>query len=162
MVPPLPKENVSPLSAPVAPEDPMIARPPKKEVLMKRTPPTIPPLLEAHPSKETLKSIHDLIRPLHGREYAILPDAAIYWVKAPQKNPLPTSWPLDFELSTPELFNRFTQALETRRGRLTILVAKVKGFNLADKPAPDWYKIVPYVESHFHKVGETQYWAVYE
>jgi len=58
MAPPLPKENVSPLSAPVAPEDPMIARPPKKEVLMKRTPPTIPPLLEAHPSKETLKSIH--------------------------------------------------------------------------------------------------------
>ena len=58
MVPPLPKENVSPLSAPVAPEDPMIARPPKKEVLMKRTPPTTPPLLEAQPSKETLKSIH--------------------------------------------------------------------------------------------------------
>ncbi len=58
MAPPLPKENVSPLSAPVAPEDPMVARPPKKEVLLKRIPPTIPPLLEAHPSKETLKSIH--------------------------------------------------------------------------------------------------------
>ena len=58
MAPPLPKENVSPLSAPFAPEDPMIARPPKKEVLMKRTPPTTPPLLEAQPSKETLKSIH--------------------------------------------------------------------------------------------------------
>jgi hypothetical protein len=57
MAPPLPKENVSPLSAPIAPEDPMVARPPKKEVLLKRTPPTIPPLLEAHPSKETLKSI---------------------------------------------------------------------------------------------------------
>jgi len=66
-----------------------------------------------------LKELHDLIQPLNGREYAILPDAAIYWVKAPQKNPLPTSWPLDFELSTPELFNRFTQALEARRGRLT-------------------------------------------
>jgi hypothetical protein len=111
---------------------------------------------------EYMKELHDLIQPLNGREYAILPDAAIYWVKASQKNPLPTSWPLDFELSTPELFNRFTQALETRRGRLTILVAKVKGFNLVNKPAPDWYEIVPYVESHFHKVGETQYWAVYE
>jgi hypothetical protein len=111
---------------------------------------------------EYMKELHDLTQRLEGREYAILPDAAIYWVKARQNNPLPTSWPLDFELSTPALFNRFTQALETRRGRLTILVAKVKGFNLVNKVAPDWYAIVPYVESHFHKVGETQYWAVYE
>ncbi len=58
VAPPLPKENVAPLAAPVAPEDPMIARPPKKEVLTKRTPPTAPPLLEAQPSKEALKSIH--------------------------------------------------------------------------------------------------------
>jgi hypothetical protein len=111
---------------------------------------------------EYMKELHDLTQQVEGREYAILPDAAIYWVKARQNNPLPTSWPLDFELSTPALFNRFTQALETRRGRLTILVAKVKGFNLVNKAAPDWYAIVPYVESHFHKVGETQFWAVYE
>ena len=111
---------------------------------------------------EYMKELHELIQQLKGQEHAILPDAAIYWVKAPQKNLLPTSWPLDFELSTPELFNRFTQALETRRGRLTILVAKVKGFNLVNEPAPDWYAIVPYVESHFQKVGETQYWAMYE
>jgi hypothetical protein len=111
---------------------------------------------------EYMKELHDTIEQLQGREYAIIPDAAIYWIKSPQKNPLPTSWPLDFELAGPELFDRFTQALEVRRGRVVILLAKVKGFNLVDKPAPDWYKIVPYVQSHFHKVGETQYWAVYE
>ncbi len=58
VAPPIPKENVPSLAAPVAPEDLMVARPPKKEVLTKRTPPTIPPLLEAQPSKETLKSVH--------------------------------------------------------------------------------------------------------
>jgi hypothetical protein len=111
---------------------------------------------------EYMKELHDLVQQLNGREYAVLPDAAIYWVKAPQKNPLPTSWPLDFELSTPALFNRFTRALEDRRGRLTILVAKVKGFELVNKAAPDWYAIVPYVETHFRKVDETKYWTVYE
>ncbi len=111
---------------------------------------------------EYMKELHDTVEGLQGREFAILPDAAIYWIKARQKNPLPTSWPLDFELAGPGLFDRFTQALEARRGHMVILVAKVKGFELVGNPAPPWYSIVPYVESHFHKTGETQYWAVYE
>ncbi len=52
---PVSKEPLSPFVVPVAPEEPLTARPPKKEVLMKRTPPTAPPLLEAQPSKEPLK-----------------------------------------------------------------------------------------------------------
>jgi hypothetical protein len=120
-------------------------------------------LIRTNPATfQYMKELHDVVDRLQGREYAVLPDAAIWWVKAPQRNPLPTSWPLDFELGTPALFDRFVQALEARRGRTVILVAKVMGFNLVNKPAPDWYAIVPYVESHFHKVGETQYWAVYE
>ncbi len=35
----------------------MVARPPKKEVIGKRIPPSAPPLLEAQPSKETLKTM---------------------------------------------------------------------------------------------------------
>jgi hypothetical protein len=115
---------------------------------------------------EYLKELHDTIEQLQGREFAIIPDDSIYWVKASQKNRLPTDWPHDIELSTPALFNRVTQSLESQRGRLVFLVAKVTGFSLGDKPVPfgkdGIYKIVPYVQSHFHKVGETQYWTVYE
>ena len=50
---------------------------------------------------EYMKELHDTVEGLQGREFAILPDAAIYWIKARQKNPLPTSWPLDFELAGP-------------------------------------------------------------
>lgn len=110
-----------------------------------------------------MKELHDEVDRLQGREYAVLPDAAIWWVKSPQKNPLPTSWPLDFELGTPALFDRFVQALETRRGRTVFLLAKVMGFNLVNQPAPNyWYTIVPYVRSHFRRVDETQYWEIYE
>ena len=115
---------------------------------------------------EYLKELHDTIEQLQGREFAIIPDAAIYWIKAPQKNPLPIDWPQNIELPTPALFNRVVQSLESQRGRLVILVAKVTGFSLGDKPAPfgegGIYTIVPYVQSHFRKVGETQYWAMYE
>jgi hypothetical protein len=54
---PLPKESVFPLAAPAAPEDLMVARPPKKEVFGKRIPPGAPPLLEAQPLKQMLKTI---------------------------------------------------------------------------------------------------------
>ncbi len=54
--PPLSRERVFPLAAPVAPEDPMVARPPKKEMIGKRIPPAAPPLLEAQPSKEMIKT----------------------------------------------------------------------------------------------------------
>jgi hypothetical protein len=110
-----------------------------------------------------MKELHDTIEQHHDEEYAIVPDDAIYWVKATQNNPLPTSWPLDFELDAPGLLERFTGAMESRHGKLVIMVAKVKGFNLVDLPTPDYYqKIVPYVEAHFKKISETRYWAVYE
>lgn len=124
-------------------------------------------LLRTNPvTYEYLKELHDTVEGLHGQEYAIIPDDAIYWVKAPQKNRIPTDWPQDIELPTPALFNRVTGSLESQRGRLVILVAKVTGFSLGDKPVPfgedHLYKIVPYVQSHFRKVGETRYWTVYE
>jgi len=120
-------------------------------------------LIKTNPvTYEYMKELHDLVQQYQGREYMILPDGAIWWIKAPQGNPLPTSWPLDFELGTPQLYNRFIQALDAQHGRGVIFLAKVMGFNLVNVPAPDWYSVVPYVKSHFHKIGETKYWEVYE
>jgi hypothetical protein len=50
-------------------------------------------------------------------------------------------------------------------------VAKVTGFSLGDKPKPlgeayppypTYNKVAPYVAAHFHKIGEMQYWEIYQ
>lgn len=120
---------------------------------------------------EYMKELHELIEQTGGQEYAVIPDAAIHWVKSSQRNPLPIDWPHDMELSNPMLFNRVIQALESRHGRILVFVAKVTGSSLGDKPKPlnDAYpplltydKVAPYVASHFHKIGEMQYWEIYK
>jgi hypothetical protein len=118
-----------------------------------------------------MKELHEAIEQTGGQEYAVIPDAAIHWVKSSQRNPLPIDWPHDVELSNPALLNRVIQALESRRGRIVILVAKVTGFSLGDKPKPlgeayspypTYNKVAPYVAAHFHKIGEMQYWEIYQ
>ena len=116
---------------------------------------------------EYMKDIHDIVKGLGGREYAIIPEAAIYWVKAPQRNPLPSDWPQDIELGTPGLFERVVHALEIRRGRLVILASKVGCAGLSSTQEPitektDMFRIVLYVRSHFHKIGETKYFDIYD
>jgi hypothetical protein len=120
---------------------------------------------------EYMKELHEAIEQAGGQEYAVIPDAAIHWVKSLQRNPLPIDWPHDMELSNPALLDRVIQALESRRGRIVILVAKVTGFSLGDKPKPlseayppypTYNKVAPYVASHFHKIGEMQYWEIYK
>lgn len=56
-------------------------------------------------------------------EYAILPDLAAFWVRRPQ--PLVTVWPLNAELASPELHHRALVETDLRRGRITLIVAKV-------------------------------------
>jgi hypothetical protein len=120
---------------------------------------------------EYMKELHEAIEQAGGQEYAVIPDAAIHWVKSLQRNPLPIDWPHDMELSNPALLDRVIQALESRRGRIVILVAKVTGFSLGDKPKPlseayppypTYNKVAPYVASHFHKIGEMQHWEIYK
>jgi hypothetical protein len=120
---------------------------------------------------EYMKELHEAIEQTGGQEYAVIPDDAIHWVKSLQRNPLPIDWPHDVELSNPALLNRVIQALESRRGRIVILVAKVTGFSLGDKPKPlgeayspypTYNKVAPYVAAHFHKIGEMQYWEIYQ
>jgi hypothetical protein len=120
---------------------------------------------------EYLKELHEAVEQSGGQEYAVIPDAAIHWVKSSQRNPLPIDWPNDMELSNPMLLNRVIQALESQHGRIVVLVAKVTGSSLGDKPKPlsDAYppvltynKVAPYVASHFQKIGEMQYWEIYK
>jgi hypothetical protein len=114
-----------------------------------------------------LQDLKQTIDNLHGREYAVIPDCAIHWVKAGQKNPLSIDWPQAPELSNPALFRRVINDLESRRGRLAIVTAKHEGAHLCNelKPITDdfwYYPIVAYVRHHFHKTSESQYFDVYE
>lgn len=115
---------------------------------------------------EYMKELQEAVQQLGSREYAIIPDVAIHWVKSRQRNPLPIDWPQDIELSSPALFDRVVQALESERGKRIILAAKVKPFSLASEPEAitekDVYSIVFYVRNHFQKIGETKYWEFYE
>jgi hypothetical protein len=100
------------------------------------------------------------------KEFAILPDVAAYWVTAPQQNYLPAVWPIAGELSTPRLMNRFIQAMDARRNQTTFIVQKVETVSLANGFVPladsDYYEVARYARIHFVKVGETDFFELYE
>ena len=105
-----------------------------------------------------------LVRSL-GMDYAILPDVAVNWATDPQPNPLPVNWPLDTELPLPELKTRVTEELESRRGGIVVLVQRYEASLLPGGlyPLTDGiYTIVEYVQSRWQKVGDTDYFELYE
>ena len=102
-----------------------------------------------------------------GRPYVIVVDFAGYWVKAPQRNPLPIDWPQTLELNRAPLLQRVTGALEARRGRGVVIVQKVYAADLAQgftslQPGNYYYYVADYVRSVFQKSGETTYFEIYE
>ena len=100
------------------------------------------------------------------KRYAILPDVAAYWVKAPQQNPLPAVWPHAEELSTPVLMDRFINAMEASRTDTIFIVQKVEAKDLArgfvPLPSSEYYHVVGYARSHFVKIHETNYFELYK
>lgn len=102
-----------------------------------------------------------------GRPYAIVADFAGYWVRAPQRNPLPIDWPQTLELCQPPLLQRVTRALEARRGHGVVIVQKVYAADLAQGFVPigkgnSYYYVIDYVRSMFQKSGETTWFEIYE
>jgi hypothetical protein len=117
----------------------------------------------------TLACLEDLARwdaRLRDREIAIVPDFAAWWVASPRRNPLPIDWPQDTELATPELVDRVVRALESRRGRLAVLVGKVEMRTLpARRPLPldpRRYAIVRHVVSRWRPAAESEFFVLYE
>jgi hypothetical protein len=100
-----------------------------------------------------------------GKQYAIIPQAAGYWVLAEQTNPLPIDWPWSVELGTQELNDRVKDDLENERGETVVLAQKVDAFELAYDPEPatsEMYEILEYVRKNWEKTGETEYFEIYE
>jgi hypothetical protein len=102
-----------------------------------------------------------------GRRYAIVPDAAGWWAFATQRNPLDVDWWIDVELGFdhPALVHRAQNALDTQRGRITMLVQKYGADALATELVPvsdEDSSILPYLRAHWREVGETAFFRLYE
>ncbi len=110
-----------------------------------------------------LEDLQEAIGRARPKPFAIVPDFAGYWVKAPQLNPLSVDWPQAEVLPSPALFNRVVEDLERQRGSVVVIVQKVRVFPYGFTPLPDidHFAIVRYVRSHFEKVGETRYFDLY-
>lgn len=96
--------------------------------------------------------------------YAIIPDVAANWIKSSQPNPLSIDWPQSTELGRQELEDRIIGDLERHRGGLIVIVQKYQASSLNSgfSPLSDRYHIVQYVQSHWSKTGETQFFELYE
>jgi hypothetical protein len=97
------------------------------------------------------------------KEYCIIPDIGANWVKDSQTNPLPTD-STSFVAPKEELLHRIIFELEEKRGTIIVIVQKYDASRLADGyiPLSDKHPIVNYVRSNFDKMGETQYFELYE
>jgi len=101
------------------------------------------------------------------KEYAILPNAAAYWVQSPQENPLPVIWPHEkYELKQPEIMKRMIEALESKRTNIVLIVQKVSAAKLAEGFFPledsDYHEVLSYIRTHFTKIQETSYFELYK
>lgn len=99
-----------------------------------------------------------------GLGYAVVPDGAGWWAKAPQPNPLPLDWPQQTELAVPHTRRRVYERLDALRGTHVVLVQRVEARTLAERNlALDTarYAVVRHVRQRFTKVGETAYFEVY-
>ncbi|MCP4216468.1 MAG: hypothetical protein GY765_17590 [bacterium] len=98
--------------------------------------------------------------------YTILPDNAGNWAKSEQLNPLPIDWVQGVELNHRDFLNRVVQSLEIRRGKLIMIIQKVQAADLATgfTPLPEirYYSVVLYIRKHFTKIGETEFFDLYQ
>ncbi|MSQ84965.1 MAG: hypothetical protein EXR77_19175 [Myxococcales bacterium] len=101
-----------------------------------------------------------------GKIYAILPDLAGYWVKAPETNPLPIDWALSTELPNELLTNKVIDSLNAKRGSIVVLIQKVRADTIALGGAllgdSGYSPPVTYVKKNFTRTGDTRFFEIYE
>lgn len=108
-----------------------------------------------------------------GKTYAILPDCAGYWVKATQGNPLCVDWAQSIELSNQLLVARVVRDLDLSRDSNVVFVQKYEAESLRNGmqalgsneqhggPYPR-YPISEYVRQRYRKIGETDFFDIYQ
>ena len=115
---------------------------------------------------EFLEDLNKAVQMASGKNYAVLPDCAGYWVKANQANPLPIDWAHGVELQKVSVYEMFLGKLEARRGKIVIILEKTRAHTLKSGfyPIPaetNYYKVVKYVKENFTMFDETNHFALY-
>ncbi len=117
---------------------------------------------------KVLADLHQVVANLGGRRYAIVPDFPGYWVEAKQANPLVIDWPQKIELTNPKLRKRVYDQVRAERGKLVFIVQKFlaadfsKGKKRGMGDGGGFYPIVGLVKHTYRKVGESEFFEVYE
>ncbi|MDD5676556.1 MAG: hypothetical protein PHW60_01015 [Kiritimatiellae bacterium] len=110
--------------------------------------------------------LHEAVRRAEqtGHAYAILPDMPGHWARSTALNPLPLDWVANPELSDSALQEQVVRALESRRGRLVIIVQKFQGRVLwrDERRQYNWPLPVAYTRKYFKRIAETQYFELYQ
>jgi hypothetical protein len=98
------------------------------------------------------------------KKFCILPDYAAYWIKSKQQNPLPLDWPNNVELASDKLKVYFEDAIEKNREDMTIILGKYSTERIAFvyEPLSNDNYIVSYVKFNLTKIGETEFFELYE
>lgn len=115
---------------------------------------------------EFLEDLNQAVQMANGKNYAVLPDCAGYWVKVDQANPLPIDWAQGVELQKVSVYEMFLGKLEAQRGKIVIILEKTRAhtLNRGFHPIPietNYYKVVKYVKENFTKFDETNHFALY-
>lgn len=111
-----------------------------------------------------LKDLARIAEHSKNKSFCVLPDCAAVWVASKQPNPLPIDWVYHLELSRNELAERVITDIKKERGRLIVIVQKFAASSLALprlEPA-EQNSVVLFCRKHLRKVGETQFFELYE
>lgn len=112
-----------------------------------------------------LSDLQGAVAQTHGTRYTILPDLAAYWVQAPHANPLAMDWAQHIELSDPRLTAQVVAQLDRQRGSIIIIAQKVQAEQLARgfvPIAPGYSPVLDFVRNNYTRVGETEFFELYQ
>jgi len=113
-----------------------------------------------------LRDLNKAVAQAGDRPYAIIPDLAAWWVKSANRNPIAIDWPLGDILIRPELVERIEKSLLGGDRPQIIIVQKVRANALAMGfmvlPESERYIVATTVRSQLRKIGETEYFELYE
>ncbi|MFI5336671.1 MAG: hypothetical protein ACHQ5A_07795, partial [Opitutales bacterium] len=99
--------------------------------------------------------------------YALLTDGAAFWIRSPQRNPLPCDWPQETELgNSPELAGRMLASLRQLPPGSRIIVQKFLLSDYAWRLEPmaqefQAYSLQNWVRRHCHRMDESVFFEIY-
>lgn len=98
-----------------------------------------------------------------GKQYAIIPENAGFWVKADQQNPISIDWVFKTELNKPSLVDRIINDIKNQRGKVVFVLQKYNAEFIARRIEPPLENpVTEYIRQNLVLTGETNLHYFYE